>query len=177
MLADAFPAARHVYLTREPISHLDSSYRAFIDPQQVDDDDYRALHQEQFARLHPLIHGEVEKGKPMLAWKLILLSWIANNEAFRKFQNKGILYCVVDYSEIRGNAMETISRILDYCEIPVADLAVIEESLSRDSQEGSGIDQTIINTPAKRLPDELLSQARMLLAQYGYPPGTTGPMR
>jgi hypothetical protein len=142
MLAAAFPAAKHVYLTREPISPL-----------------------------HPLIQGEVEKGKPMPAWKLILLSWIANNETFRKFQNKGISYCVADFSEIRSNGMETISRILDYCEIPIADLSVIEECLSRDSQKGSGIDQTIINTPAKQLPEELRTKARILLAQYGYPPG------
>ena len=171
MLAAAFPAAKHVYLTREPISRLDSTYRAFIDPQKVDDDDYRTLLEEAFAPLHPLIQGEVEKGKPMPAWKLILLSWIANNETFRKFQNKGISYCVADFSEIRSNGMETISRILDYCEIPIADLSVIQECLSRDSQKGSGIDQTIINTPAKQLPEELRTKARILLAQYGYPPG------
>jgi hypothetical protein len=171
LLAEAFPAAKHIYLTRDPISRLDSTYRAFIDPQRVDDIDYLTSLEDTFAPLHPLIQREVVKGKPMPAWKLILLSWIANNDAFRKLQNNGISYCVADYSEICSHGMETIGRILDYCAIPIADWSVIEECLSRDSQEGSGIDQTIINNPAKQLPEEMRTKARNLLAQYGYPPG------
>ena len=169
LLAEAFPAARHIYLTREPISRLDSTYRAFIDPETVDDNDYRTLIEDTFAPVHPLIEGEVIKGKPMSAWKLFLLSWIGNNGAFRKVQDKGIPYCVAVFSEIKNNGMETISRILDYCAIPVADLSVIEECLSRDSQKGSGIDQNLINNPAKRLPEEMRIKAQNLLALYGYP--------
>jgi hypothetical protein len=168
LLSDAFPAAKHLYLTREPFSWLDSSYRAFIDPQKVDDNDYRSWIEDTFGALHPLIQGEVVEGKPMPAWKASLLHWIANSETFRKFQNKGISYLVADFSEIRSDGMETISRILDYCAIPIADLSVIEECLSRDSQKGSGFDQTLINNPVKRMPDEMRSKARNLLAQYGY---------
>jgi hypothetical protein len=171
LLADAFPAAKHVYLTREPISWLDSAYRAFINPKMVEDYDYRTGIEDTFAPLHPLLESKVVKGRPMPTWKFLLLNWIANREVFCSLQDKGVSYCVADYSEIKSNGLETISRILDYCEIPIADLSVIEECLSRDSQKGSGIDQTIINTPAKQLPEELRTKARMLLSQYGYPPG------
>ena len=107
----------------------------------------------------------------MPAWKSSLLHWIANSEAFRKFQDKGISYCVADSSEISCNGMGTISRILDYCAIPITDLSVIERCLSRDSQEGSGFDQTLINDHAERLPEDVCTRARQLLAQYGYSTG------
>jgi len=171
LLADAFPAAKHLYLTREPISWLDSSYRAFMDPQKVDDDDYRSWIEGTFGALHPLIKGKVVEGKPMPAWEASLFHWIANSETFRKFQDGGIAYCVADFSEIRSNGLETISRILDYCAIPIADLSVIEDCLSHDSQKGSGIEQELINNPARRLPEEIRIKARNLLAQYGYSTG------
>lgn len=168
LLADAFPAAKHLYLTRDPMSWLDSSFRAFMDPEKIEDDDYLSWIEETFGALHPLIRSEIVAGKPMPAWKCSLLHWIANTETFRKFQAKGISYCVADFSEIRSHGMETISRILDYCAIPIADISVIEHCLSRDSQKGSAFDQTLINDPARRLPDELRSKARNLLAHYGY---------
>ena len=171
LLADAFPAARHLYLPREQISWLDSFYRAFIDPQMVDDHDYRTWIENTFAPLYPLIQGEVVEGNPMPAGKAILLNWIANSETFRKFEGQGITYCVANFSELRSKGLETISRILAYCGIPIADLSVIEECLSRDSQKGSGIDQTLINDPAKRLPEEMQIEARNLLGQYGYSTG------
>lgn len=168
LLAEAFPAAKHIYLTREPISWLDSSYRAFIDPEKVDDNEYRRWIEATFGALHPLIRREVAEGEPMPAWKSSLLHWIANSETFRKFQDRGIPYCVADFSEIRRNGIKTMTRILDYCAIPIADPSVIEECLSRDSQKGSAFDQTLINNPAKRLPEEIRAKARNLLAQYGY---------
>ena len=171
LLADAFPTAKHVYLTREPISWLDSAFRAFIDPQQVDDNDYLAWIEHTFGALHPLIQREVVEGQPMPAWKSSLLHWIANSETFRKFRDEGISYCVADFSEIRSNGVETIRRILDYCDIPLPDVSVIEECLSRDSQAGSGFDQALINDPARRLPGEVRHEARKLLAQYGYSAG------
>ena len=64
--------------------------------------------------------------------------------------------------------METISRILDYCDIPIPDRTEIAECLWRNSQEGSGIEQAFINDSARRLPDELRIAARKLLAVYGY---------
>lgn len=168
LLAEAFPAAKHIYLTREPISWLDSSYRAFIDPGRADDNDYRAWIEDMFGALHPLIQGEIIEGKPMPAWKSSLLHWIANRDTFRKLQCKGIAYCVADFAEIKSNGMETIRRILDYCTIPIVDLPVIEACLSRDSQMGSGFEQSLINNPAHRLPEVMRSEARNLLAQYGY---------
>jgi hypothetical protein len=48
---------------------------------------------------------------------------------------------------------------------------VIEECLSRDSQKGSGFDQTRINDPAERLPEKMRARARQLSAQYGYSTG------
>ena len=171
LLADAFPAAKHVYLTREPISWLDSAYRAFINPQMVEDYDYRTGIEDMFAPLHPLLKSKVVKGSPMPTWKFLLLNWIANREVFCKLQDKGISYYVADYSELNSNGMETICGILDYCVIPIADPSVIEECLSHDSQEGSGIEQAAINDPVKRLPEELQVEARILLAQYGYSAG------
>lgn len=168
LLADDFPAARHLYLTREPISWLDSFYRAFIVPEKVDDKKYRKWIEDTFAPFYSLIQSEVVEGNPMPAWKTILLNWIANNETFRKYQAKGISYCVADFSELRNNGLETINRILAYCGIPIADSTVIEQCLSRDSQSGSGIDQNLINDPAKRLPEEMQIEARNLLGQYGY---------
>jgi hypothetical protein len=168
LLAEAFPAARHLHLTREPVSWLDSFYRAFIDPEKVDYRDYRKWIEDIFAPLYPLIQEQVVKGSPMPVWKPILLNWIANSETFRKFQGKGIPYFVADFSELKTKGMVTIRRILDYCGIPIADWSVIEECLSRDSQQGSGIDQALINDPAKRLPQAMRIEARNLLGQYGY---------
>jgi hypothetical protein len=171
LLADAFPAASHLYLTREPISWLDSFYRAFIDPEKVDDYDYQQWVEGVFAPMYPLIQDQVVEGQPMPVWKSILLNWIANRESFRKFADRGIPYCVADFAELKNAGPETTRQILDYCEIPIADWSVIEECLSQDSQEGSGIDQNLINAPAKRLPESMRIEARELLGQYGYPAG------
>ena len=171
LLAEAFPAAKHLYLTREPITWLDSFYRAFIDPKMVSDHDYQQWVEDVFAPMYPLIQNQVVDGHPMPVWKPILLNWIANSETFNKFQNNGIPYCVADFSELKDQATVTIRRILDYCGIPITDWSHIEECLSHDSQKGSGIDQTLINDPAKRLPEEMRIEARALLAQYGYSTG------
>ena len=171
LLAEAFPAARHLYLTREPISWLDSFYRAFIDPKKVGDRDYQQWVEDVFAPMYPLIQDQVVDGHPMPVWQPILFNWIANSETFHKFQKNGIPYCVADFSELKDQAAVTIRRILDYCGIPISDWSIIEKCLARDSQKGSGIDQSLISDPAKQLPEEMRIEARALLEHYGYSTG------
>jgi len=168
LLAAAFPAAKRLYLTRDPIPRLASMYRAFVDPEEIEKLDYRRQMEDAFAPLHPLTEREVVAGAPMPVWKLILLDWIANSECFRSLQDRGIPYLVVDYAELKQNGLNTIIRILEYCELPMPDHAVIEECLARDSQQGSGIDQALVRHPSRELPDSMQANATELLKTYGY---------
>ena len=103
--------------------------------------------------MYPLIQKQVTDGEPMPVWKSILFNWIANSETFRMFQERGISYCVTDFSQLKSEGSEMIRRILDHCGIPVSDWAEIEQCLTRDSQKGSGIDRSLINDPSKHLPE------------------------
>ena len=168
LLADAFPAARHLYLTRDPLSWLDSNYRAFIDPERVEDRDYRAWVESFSAPMYPLIRQQVIKGQPMPIWKSMILNWIANSESFRRLRRSGIDYCVADFSELQSSSSATLERLLDYCDVNVPDWSVIDECLARDSQQGSGLAQDLINDPARQLPAAYRLEAHSLLRRYGY---------
>lgn len=168
LMAKAFPCAKYIYLTREPLDWLDSAYRAFVQHELVDDHDYKLMMEDLFAKTLPLVQSFRTPGNPMPVSKVWLLNWISNMETQKMLKTTGITFCEADFSEIKSDPKKAISRLLQHSELSIDDWGSMKEILSQDSQAGSSLNQKTINKPERLLPDKDRREARRLLDERGF---------
>lgn len=163
LLAASFSSARRLYLTRDPISWLGSAYRAFVDPELVDDFEYRQHLEDFFVRMYPLVRDLQVKGEPMAVSRIWILNWIANVESYQRLRATGIDFYELDFSKIKADPHESVREIFDYCGVSVEDWECVAAQLSEDSQAGSSLAQGKIRDASKLLPEHSRLDAVELL--------------
>lgn len=168
VLCQAFPRAKNLYLTREPVSWLESAYRAFVDPTVVEQEEVKQWYEDIFAGMYALVRELRVEGKPMPVWKVWLLNWIANVETKGRLAAAGISFCEADFSEIKRTPEEVVHRIFAACGLEIRDWSGVEAVLARDSQLGSSIARSEINDLSKHLPEANRLAAIHLLQARGH---------
>lgn len=168
LLDRSFPKATNLYLTRDPVSWIESAYRAFVDPESVDDEGTKQFLEDVFAGMYGLIREVRIPGKPMPVWKVWLYNWIANVETRLRLGESGVAFCEASFAEIKRDPEAVMRRLFDACCIELEDWTPVHAALVRDSQEGSGIAQSLINDAARRLPDRNREEAIELLIERGH---------
>lgn len=168
VILSAFPAARHVYLTREPLSWLASACGAFVDPALADGEDYKRAVEDMFARMLPLFRKLRSPGRPMPVWQSWLLNWIANTERYRELVDRGFSFLRVDFAEITQAPEATMRKIFTYCDLPLDEWAGVRAQLAKDSQENSVVARSKVDDLGKRLTPEVRMAAITILRDHGH---------
>lgn len=169
-MAAAFPDARQLYLTREPLSWLGSAYRAFVPPELVHDIEFQQYVEDIICRMHPLAREFVTSDKPMDCAQVWLLSWIANRESQQRIEAAGVSFEKADYAEIKTDPESVMERLFAYAGVTVDAPEALKACLQRDSQTGSALARTEINTEHHRLPEADQTAAKRLLTTRGHLP-------
>jgi hypothetical protein len=163
VIAGLFPTSRHLYLTREPLDWLDSVYRAFIDVERVDDEDYKRLVEATFAQVCPLVRRARIEGRPMAVWKSWLLHWISSAKAYSRLVEQGFPILRVDYSQFSTSRETTLRKIFQYCDVPLTCWESVGMQLEKDSQEGSELARARLGPSCKGFPEQFGADAIALL--------------
>jgi len=168
LMDKAFPESKHLYLTRDPLSWLESVLRVFVDAEKVEDPEYIELFEKGVSGIYPLVRNMLSAEGPMSVSKLWLLNWISNKETQQACKSKGIRFGEADFSEIKATPRETIERLFNYCGIDITDWAPIELVLSKDSQAGSSIERSKTQRGDRAFPEYTREEAVQLLAKRGH---------
>ena len=170
----AFPKAKQLFIRRQPLSWLESVFRAFVDARDSRDPAYIALFEEVWARYFPLIRSQQIAGKPMSVAKTWMHVWIAAREAHARHRAAGLPFYEFDYESLKADPERILNGVFEYCEIAVDDWSAIRVCLQKDSQAGSVIARDKVKGLDRCVPEDGLAEARALLEQWGYKPEHPG---
>jgi hypothetical protein len=168
LLHRAFPSARQVYITREPLDWLQSAWQAFVVPQDMGRPATVALLEDAFARVHPLIRSLQVPGQPMPIWKTWMLVWIANTETHARLRAGGMDFHELNYRSLQTDPVETIAALFTACSLTEYDRDVLVRCVKDDSQAGSIVARSEVRKSGGSLPSGIRELAKVLLRERGH---------
>lgn len=169
-LMKAFPNAKQLFIRRQPLSWLESAFRAFVEPEQYRDPAFIALFEEVWGHYLPLIQNQQTPGKPMSVSKTWMYIWIAVRESQKHHESAGLHFHELDYEQLKTNPEHILKKAFEYCGLTTDDWSPVHATLQEDSQAGTVIARSKIRNLDRAVPQDGLAEAISLLTQWGYPP-------
>ena len=156
-----YPHARNLYLYREAESWVKSFLTAFMDEIERTPEEHRQLEIETrgwMKLLTPSI-ARYDPGQHLSGTGLLTLMWLDNMERYTELHQAGIDMLAIPYSNWKLDPRRTALSMLEYCGCHPDDMAVIETTLTKDSQAGSAISQDSVKKKAN--PSQFFDPAEM----------------
>ncbi|MEP7135874.1 MAG: hypothetical protein ABI904_13165 [Chloroflexota bacterium] len=142
-LHEFYPRAKNLYLYRDAESWIKSSLSAFVDDKERTPAEILQFEAETRGWMQVFVPSiaRYESGRHLSGTGLLTLMWQDNLGRYTELHNAGIEMLAIPYQSWKLNPRQTASSMLDYCGCRPEDLTVINETLMKDSQEGSAISQ------------------------------------
>lgn len=168
MLMTAFPRAKQLFIHREPLSWLESVFRAFADKDAYRDPEFAAFFEEIWARWLPLIRTRQRRGKPMAVSETWMLVWIGVRETLARHKATGLPFHELSYESLQANPESVLKEVFKYCGIEVSDWSRVLSCLQHDSQAGTTIARDQVKHLDRSVPESGYYQAKTLLKRWNY---------
>ncbi len=145
-LHESCPHAKNLYLYRDAESWTKSTIGAFADETKTTADQLFQYENETrgWMQLFVPAIARYDSNQHLSATGLLTLMWLDNIGRYTELNQAGIEMLAILYSSWKLDPRRTALSMLDYCGCIPADLTVIEETLTKDSQAGSSISQDAV---------------------------------
>jgi hypothetical protein len=145
-LHELYPRTKNLYLYREAESWIKSGLSAFMDEVERTPEELRQLEIELrgWMRLFTPSIARYDADQHLSLTGLTSLMWLANLERYTESHQAGIEMLAMPYPNWKLDPRRTALSMLEYCGCRPADLTAVEETLTKDSQAGSGVSQDAV---------------------------------
>ena len=160
-LHELYPHAKNVYLYRDAESWIKSNLSAFVDSGAQTPEEIRQLEIEvrSWMRLFVPSVARYDPAQHLSMTGFTSLMWLDNVERYMDLHKAGVPMLAIPYPSWKLDPLRTALSMLEYCGHRPEDTTAIEETLSKDSQEGSSISQETVKKKAISL--DLFDKAEM----------------
>jgi hypothetical protein len=149
-LHELYPHAKTVYLYRDAESWIKSNLSAFVDSGAQTPEQIRQLEIEVrgWMRLFVPSVARYDPAQHLSMTGFTSLMWLDSIERYMDWYKAGIPMLAIPYSSWKLDPLRTALSMLEYCGQRPEETSAIEETLSKDSQEGSSISQDTVKKKA-----------------------------
>jgi len=136
ILCEEWPAMKHIYLYRQPVSFARSWEKlALLNNWYFDIDIFKIKCGIGQLKEFPIYEDKfVEK---LSCFEKFSLLWIIYNAGYRKFEKKGCPIVSSKFEDLQKEPKKVMLQIFKYFEIPAEKLPDLDKVLRRDSQTGT----------------------------------------
>ena len=154
-----FPQTRNLFLYRNAETWLQSNLRAFgqhIESAKTESENIEQMRLERMMKLLPVL-ASYSANEPLSQASTMVMVWLALMTRFEHCHSTGIEMLAIRYADWQSNPHKTARAMLDYAGIHPVDMADIDETLSKDSQAGTGLSQDTLRQRGKTISDDDLT--------------------
>ncbi len=94
------------------------------------------------------------------------LHWLSVMERYLDWFERGMPVLAVRYEDLNVHREEVLSRIFEYCDLPVSEVQRALEAFTRDAQEGTGLERERPDEEPFSLSDEQVDEVVRVLARH-----------
>jgi hypothetical protein len=145
-LHERFPRSRNVYLYRDAESWSKSSLKAFMDNVERTPEELYQFEDETRGWMKlfvPLIAG-YDPEQHLTGTGLLALMWLSNMGRYMELHKSGVDMLAIPYPSWQLSPLQTATSMLEYCGCLPSSLTAVEETLKKDSQEGTSVSQDAV---------------------------------
>jgi hypothetical protein len=145
-LHDLYPYTKNLYLYREAESWIKSNLNAFVDETRTSPEEIFQYEDEARGWMQLLVPpiARYDPNQHLSGTGLMSLMWLANMERYTELHQAGVEMLAIPYPSWNLNPLQTALSMVDYCGCRLNDLALVQETLAKDSQSGSVVSQEAV---------------------------------
>jgi hypothetical protein len=163
-LAECFPDAQHLFLYRNAISWMSTSFRNVPEGHDLYDPETNRAMEERWSRMLPLLQEYRRDEVPMNPIQIRVLAWITCMEGYLELRKRGLTVAAARYEDIQASPTAVLDQIFRFCKVEDVPWDAVEDVLGRDSQAGTVYARDERYKKSRELPPDLIENIRELVA-------------
>ena len=169
-LHEIYPQTRNLFLYRHAETWLRSGLRAYSRGVEGTNEESKARQNQRREVLGPLVPSIAQYDATQLLSHagMLALMWLRAMERYVQYSGMGIEMLAIRYASWRSAPRETAEAMLDYCQCRPTDMTAIYETLTRDSQAGTGLSREALEQRERVITELELEELHWHLRNHAF---------